>query len=413
MVEQLCRCCARTNVVPEQAEDAFVCCPDCGQVLAAPSPWFSRNIPLCDTRPMIAWPNDGHAPFAPVGTVLVPWELTCQVGKVSRYTPGHLIPQGLCCTGMGILFLAMPFLMQPGDLFGWLGPLVGLLMLVMGVFSLQVGIRKMRRSIKARVVRLGESLPAEAYHLGSPVALHQVRKFLRVVYISSGFLSCVIAGFCGAMLLSGQIQDHRIGVIAFLGWPTGLYMIWQGMKLQAKRILVFARGLVSFDQGRTVTCRWDQIEGIWIELKEVEGNAPQPFVLTLRRNDGEKLVFTFDTEYIENQLVARVQYEHCACMLPSMQASLDRGGRLEFGPLQVGRDGIHWKEESFAWNEIRCALLDRTKVKITGDNRNWTLDVAAVPNLTILLALIRQRSGCDGGGRPTSGRLASSQSASR
>src|SRR5260370_28225048 len=105
MPEQLCRCCARTNIVPDEPYDAFVSCPECGQVLGAPSPWFSRNIPICDTRAMIAWPGVTQDPLAPADVALVPWELTCQMGKVSKYTSGGLFRRALEGIVIGAFFL--------------------------------------------------------------------------------------------------------------------------------------------------------------------------------------------------------------------------------------------------------------------------------------------------------------------
>ena len=390
MSEQLCPCCAWINIVPDQADDAFVACPECGQMLKAPEPWSSALIPICDTRPMIAWPAEAVDPSAPMGAVLVPWVLTCQMDKVSQHTPRSVLSTGISAIVMGIFFLTIPLWEEPGKFIYWFGPLVGLLALSGGIVSLRTGLRKISRRTPARVVYLAESLPAEAEHLGSPVALHQVRVFWRLVHIGTGILLCIIAGVCGGVVLSGQVMGGRIVAIAILGWPVGLYMIWQGMGLQGKRILVFTEGVVTFDEGRTVVCRWDQIERLWMALKET-GDVLQRFVLTLERHDGEKLVFTPNTEYIENQFVARVQYEHCACMLPSMQASLDEGETLDFGPVQVGREGVRWNQESLRWNEIRAAFLEQSRLRITGDQLDWAFDIGKVPNLTILLALIRQR----------------------
>ena len=102
----------------------------------------------------------------------------------------------------------------------WLAPVAGILALGGGVVVLRTGIRKLRRRTQARVARLTASLPAEAYHYGPPVALHQVRMFWRLVYVCSGFSVCASAGICMAMWLGNQIVDHRVGVIAFLGWPA-------------------------------------------------------------------------------------------------------------------------------------------------------------------------------------------------
>jgi hypothetical protein len=350
---------------------------------------------------MIAWPGDSPDLSPAAGTALVPWKLTCQLGKVSHHTPESLIVEGTAGIGLGAVFLVTPLVcqVQPGNGLRWLCMAVGLLALTMGAVALLTGVQKWKRCIRARVARWTESLPAAAYQLGAPIALHQVRMFWRVAYVFSGSLLCSAAGICGAMILAGPVLDHGIAEVAFLGWPVGLYMIWQGMKLQAKRVLVFADGLVSFHRRRAVVCRWDQIEEVRIKLNE-EGDVLQRFVLTLRCNNGEVLVFTPNTEYIQNQLVARVQYAHCACVLPAMLATLNRGGTLEFGPLQLGPDGIHGGQDVLGWSEIRAAVLDQTKLKIltdpwvespfrTASDSGWEFNVDTVPNLTILLALVR------------------------
>jgi hypothetical protein len=45
MGAQVCPCCAWTNVVPDEPNDAFISCPECGQMLFAPAPWSSAEIP--------------------------------------------------------------------------------------------------------------------------------------------------------------------------------------------------------------------------------------------------------------------------------------------------------------------------------------------------------------------------------
>jgi hypothetical protein len=237
---------------------------------------------------------------------------------------------------------------------------------------------------------LAESLPVEAHQFGTPVALHQVRMFWRLVYVCSGILVCCGAGVCLSMLLAGQLHDHRISVIAFLGWPVGLFMIWQGMTLQAKRTLVFADGLVTFDHGKVLACRWDQIEELRMTINET-GDVSQRFRLTLRRQDGEEMRFTPSAEYFENQLVARIQYEHCARALPAMQSTLNAGGTLDFGPLQVGPGGIDFGQDFADWEQVLAAHVHKTKVQIFGNGRSWDFDVAKVPNVTLLLAILRRQ----------------------
>jgi len=360
-------------------------------MLLAPAPWCSANIPNCDTRPFIAWPGE----YSPESTAvdLVPWELTCQVGKVSDQTAGTLIPQGVVGIVFGILFLMMSLSNQgPGGnpIVTLLGPVAGILALGGGVVVLRTGIRKLRRRTGARVANLTATLPSEAYHFGSPVALHQVRMYWRLVCVCSGFLVCAGAGICLAMWLANQVDDHRVGLIAFLGWPAGLYMIWQGMRLQAKRVLVFADGLVCFDKGKATACRWDQIEEIRMRINE-EGDVTRRFQLTLRLEDGEVLYFTPNAEYFQNQLAARIQYEHCTRMLPSMLAKLTASETLDFGPLQVGPAGIDCSQGFFRWDQILTAGMSKTKVQIFGDSGSWEFHAASVPNATLLLALIRRQ----------------------
>jgi hypothetical protein len=393
MADHFCPCCAWTNIVPNHTDDVFVSCPECGQVLLAPAPWSSAGISNCDTRRMIAWPRDASDLSAWAGVVLVPWELTCQLGQVAQLTPGSIIRTALAVLAMGTLFLIVNLWAPPGNFLRWLGPLVGLLALLLGAVSLCHGIRKTRRRTRARVLRLAEPLPAEACQLGSPVALHQVRMFWRLAYVSTGFLLGIVGGVCATMAMSGQVHDHRIFEIAFVGCLVGPCLIWRAMSRQGKRILAFTNGVIIFDKGRAVACRWDQIEELWLKPKETTGETIQHFTLTLCRDDGEKLVVTSDTEFIENQLAVRIQYQHCACILPSLQRVLDGGSTLDFGPLQVGADGIHWNGHILAWNEIRASLLNKGKLTIVGDNDcNGSFNIGAVPNLTILLGLIRQRA---------------------
>ena len=89
--------------------------------------------------------------------------------------------------------------------------------------------------------------------------------------------------------------------------------------------------------------------------------------------------------------MARIQYEHCLCMLPAMQETLNVGGTLDFGPLQIDANGIDCGRDFIRWDQILTARVHKTKLQIFGDGQSWQFDVANVPNVTVLLGLIRRR----------------------
>jgi hypothetical protein len=271
---------------------------------------------------------------------------------------------------------------------------VGVMMIFGGTLLVRAGLRKRRRQTRARVLTLPDSFPQEGYQLGAPLALHQTSSFTRVATVLAGLFTCAMGAICLAMIARHEVADHRFIGIAFMAPVGGLCLVWQGLRNHGVRILVFPEGLVLFRHHRADVWRWDQIDAVYLQPDPVARPALAQ-VVTLRRQDGERLVFNSGLEYVDNQLGVRGQVETCRRLLPRFWEALGTGATLDFGPLQVSPEGIHKHPESCSWEEVTAVELTEESLVIrrqdgAGRRRNWKLPLAQVPNTALLLALIQR-----------------------
>jgi hypothetical protein len=85
-------------------------------------------------------------------------------------------------------------------------------------------------------------------------------------------------------------------------------------------------------------------------------------------------------------------------LLPAALTSYERGQRVSFGPLGLDRQGVHMADDAalLAWQDLERIASNGPLVVISkrGSGDVWrTLDIAAVPNVCVLNALIETISG--------------------
>lgn len=79
----------------------------------------------------------------------------------------------------------------------------------------------------------------------------------------------------------------------------------------------------------------------------------------------------------------RVQHEVCRRLLPQVRSQLDAGSTINFGPLQIGKEGIQSKK-LMAWQDMKDIALAPPKIQIVGTNgSSFAVDVVVVPNLMV------------------------------
>jgi hypothetical protein len=301
---------------------------------------------------------------------------------------------GLAGIAMGIAVLV--YSLWPGGLGRPVTPLWRLitfggsgLILVSGVSLVHQYFRRKRRCSRARTLIPGELLPPEAYDLGPPFALHQRGSLTRWTLIGMGVILLMMAAACAAMFIRGEAREGRVLELACLGLPGGIFTIWKGCTSRGLRILVCPEGFVLCRGYRGEVWRWDQIEAVFLKPDK----STQPVighVYTLRREDGERFTFSADTEYVENQLGIRAQYETSRRMLPRLRATLAAGGMVDFGPLQLSTAGMHKDQQMVPWSAITGVTVEEGQLRIRKQDQTWAIGIERLANVGVFWTLATQ-----------------------
>jgi hypothetical protein len=115
-------------------------------------------------------------------------------------------------------------------------------------------------------------------------------------------------------------------------------------------------------------------------------------VCTICRKDGERFTFSREIDFLQNQLVVRVQHELCRRMLPEIKKRLDAGEGIEFGPLKVTAEGIQRGEQRRSWMEITDIKVQPTQVVLCTGGRQWcSVRIGSVPNLAVVWVVVVNR----------------------
>lgn len=124
-------------------------------------------------------------------------------------------------------------------------------------------------------------------------------------------------------------------------------------------------------------------------------------ICTVEMRDGTQLKYTDDWQKVE-QISALFQERVTAYQLPYAIATFNQGVPIEFGSLQLHREGLSLGKKTLSWSELEkielvpsrwgpCLSIDFKDGHREGKLRNWAwMNLGIVPNLQLFLTLIRQ-----------------------
>jgi hypothetical protein len=370
------------HVSAQDGDGLISSCPDCGQVLTAPTPWSAGEIPCCDTRSLVAspWARGLH----------IPPELSARRAGPSRLdNHGRNLFMGIVGVLLG-LFVAF---VDP-DLFGddllahafQYG--VSAMIVISGLYFIRLAHVRSKRIGPARSFALPQPLPPEIHALGPPVSCHQVNSVFRSVQLTMWIL-CFVAGVaCAGLALTGRAKG-KMYLIAAAGPIVALVQIRRVLRTPNLRILALRDGLVVWHGNRQDIWRWDDIAAIYVKKDPESTAGVQLCSYTLERRDGERLNFHANIEFFDNQLGVRVQHALCRRLLPGFRAELLAGRSLAFGPFSVSKQGIALGTEALYWADLGGVRVEQAKLIVTrcDGHSDLSADLAIIPNPAAFIVL--------------------------
>lgn len=244
---------------------------------------------------------------------------------------------------------------------------------------------------------------AATHQVGLPVAQHKSR-------FVGPMLFALVMGVLGFSMMLPLLGGFNVNtIILFLFGLAFVFYAFTRIRLvlsnRRSQVYVCTDGLLRVKAGSAEAIRWDQIRelsksfmyygqaqlGIGLKL------PPALKEYRLRRNDGTELAIAKAFSKFR-QLGTTIEGEVTRRMLPSAIAAYSAGQIVQFGPISVSMQGVHFpnKQEPLTWEEVHKVYTGNGMVYVSSKKKGAllystdTFLVPVVPNFCVLVELVKQ-----------------------
>ncbi|MBY0457923.1 MAG: hypothetical protein K2V38_11335, partial [Gemmataceae bacterium] len=208
--------------------------------------------------------------------------------------------------------------------------------------------------------------------------------------------------------------NHFVIHLLYILPLVGLGLLWHMYRHRGLYVLVYPTGLLRLRRGEVDSFPWAEVEHVTLKIQRSPGpefryhpdGGPRACWLpvevptfklwdaglTLVRADGAEAHFgPALTDY--DRLAEQVQRRTFAALWPRALARFRDGHPLAFGELELDLTGLRYNGKHLRWRDLKeiAVAQGRLGVKQAGAWLPWALlDVAAVPNLHVLFALVEE-----------------------
>lgn len=246
-----------------------------------------------------------------------------------------------------------------------------------------------------------QNWPEEVRQLGDrPTAEYKINA-VRLLLVLAGGIFCV--GLMAYFALEESLALWRLAPAAVFAFYGASFLI-QAWHNRQPHVLVFANGFASWQDGRWIACRWDQIEAV---LKDEERNVhvsrhplhawswTRCFIIIFKQG-GQHILLS---EFLENiqALGETIIEESYHRLWPKAVEAYQRGETVDFGPFKVNQTGLTYKNQNLPWNEMKTILITPDFIKIIKKG-SWLgywadLHAGAIPNFSVFWTVLEQHAG--------------------
>jgi hypothetical protein len=247
--------------------------------------------------------------------------------------------------------------------------------------------------------------------LGDRLAVFQARRGVLI----GGIIFAVLNACLGAFIMAGALfvpvkprvnpmvqRGLFIGVGAFMV-SLSAYLIFHVARHIGLRVSLHRGGLAILQRGNISVVAWDEIEAVWhkqavnLTLEDALGSLldGSQSRYTLRTTSGKRIVL--DSLLRDHPtLGCAIRRETTLRLLPQARRAYNVEGRVEFGKLSVGREGLAKGSKILPWSDVGCVVIQNGFVLVKRRNGRlawFGVPMSKVPNLYVYFALVQTMLG--------------------
>ena len=226
--------------------------------------------------------------------------------------------------------------------------------------------------------------PAAALaRLGNRCSMHAPPPLHRAL-VGPALIAAVIGGV-------GFAADGPAAVVLAVAAASFVILAWSPLRLRGFSAALHARGLVLSRRGARSAVLFEDVNEIWLEIDALHSQSGA-YLRALRLVDFSGSIHHVPLAVNDAAVLAKAVFHGCSGpLLTDARQALEEGTTLDFGRIQIDREGITVGGARCAWPEIRRATVSHGKVLLY---RRWpilawrTAALDRIPNPAVFVGLV-------------------------
>jgi Family of unknown function (DUF6585) len=193
-------------------------------------------------------------------------------------------------------------------------------------------------------------LPAALSSLGNPLQVHPPKALAgRAGYFTVALILLILAGLTVLAIVNPPQNNPPPMIVLFIvmgiSLTAALVLFGMGMYSRSYTLILFPDALAQIAGDAAEIFRWSDIRDVYTYV------SPAAAMYRLVTGDGRKLQIDKGVKDGKKlgETVRQALLDH---MTPAALDAFQRGQTLAFGPLQIDRAFLHYKEKRLAWYEV-------------------------------------------------------------
>jgi hypothetical protein len=234
--------------------------------------------------------------------------------------------------------------------------------------------------------------------LGPRKAKYEPSKGLLII----GLVCFAGTGIVGLVfIILGFMLEGGYLVAPFFMIPIGVAGFLWCMSLLTLKVILHEGGIAHMRHGKRRLISWNDIKNVWQQITEHYTNGVYTgtsYMYTLELEDGSRFVYTNAMLQHVEKLGNVILHHTSEAIFPLALRDYDKGEIVDFGPLGVSQEGLHYGKSLLDWDEITAVKIKAGYISVgkRGKWFNWcNIAAASIPNLLVFESLVNQIVGIE------------------